>query len=67
MKRLYRTEGEAAMLGGVCGGLAEYFDLDPGLVRILTAAMLLAGGLSFWVYLVAVLVLPKKSQVFPLD
>ena len=30
-KRLYRTEGSYKMLCGVCGGLAEYFDLDPTL------------------------------------
>ena len=31
-KRLYRTEGPYKMLAGVCGGIAEYFDIDPTLV-----------------------------------
>ena len=34
-KRLYRTEGKDAVLAGVCGGLAEYFDMDPGIVSFL--------------------------------
>ena len=33
-KRLYRTEGSDKMLCGVCGGIAEYFDIDPTLVRV---------------------------------
>ena len=33
-KRLYRTEGPYKMLCGVCGGIAEYFDIDPTLVRV---------------------------------
>ena len=33
-KRLYRTEGGCKMICGVCGGLAEYFDIDPTLVRV---------------------------------
>jgi len=65
MKRLYRTEGKDAMLAGICGGIAEYFNIDPSLVRIITAALVFAGGLSLWVYIVAAFVVPKKSQVFP--
>ena len=65
MKRLYRTEGKDAMLAGICGGIAEYFNIDPSLVRIITAALVFAGGLSLWVYIVAAFVVPKKSQIFP--
>lgn len=65
MKRLYRTEGANAMLLGVCGGIAEFFELDPTLVRVVTAALCLAGGLSLWVYPVAALIIPKKSDVYP--
>ena len=33
-KRLYKTEGSYKMVCGVCGGIAEYFDIDPTLVRV---------------------------------
>ena len=32
MKKLYKTEGPYKMVAGVCGGIAEYFDIDPTLV-----------------------------------
>ena len=36
-KRLYRTEGQFKMVCGVCGGIAEYFDIDPTLVRLVVS------------------------------
>ena len=38
-KKLYRTEHGAAMLAGVCGGVSEYFNLDPSVVRLVWAAL----------------------------
>lgn len=64
-KKLYRTEGPDATLFGVCGGLAEYLGVDPSIIRVITAVMVVAGGLSFWVYLLAALIIPKKSTVYP--
>ncbi len=63
-KRLYRVE-KGSMIAGVCGGIAEYFNIDPSLVRIAAAALFFAGTLSFWVYLVCAIVLPKKSDIYP--
>ena len=34
IKKLYRTEGPDAKLFGVCGGLAEYFNIDPTILRV---------------------------------
>ena len=65
MKRLYRTEGRDAVLAGVCGGIAEYFNIDPNIVRILTAILIIPGGVSVWVYIIAALILPKKSEAYP--
>ncbi len=65
MKRLYRTEGKDAVLAGVCGGISEYFNIDPGIVRVITAILITAGGLSLWVYIIAALILPKKSEIYP--
>lgn len=62
-KRLYRTEGSQATLFGVCGGIAEYFHIDPTIVRLIAVALFFAGGLSLWVYIIAALVIPKKSAI----
>lgn len=63
-KRLYR-QTDGAMLAGVCGGLAEYFNIDPSIVRLGTVALVLAAGLSLWVYVAAAIILPKKSDIYP--
>lgn len=42
-KRLYRST-ENRMIAGVCGGLADYFDIDPVITRILFVILLLPGG-----------------------
>ena len=64
-KKLYRTEGSDATICGVCGGLAEYFGVDPTIVRLITAILMIAGGLSLWIYIIAALIIPKKSTVYP--
>jgi len=64
-KKLYRTEGSDATICGVCGGLAEYFGVDPTIVRLITAVLMIAGGLSLWIYIIAALIIPKKSTVYP--
>jgi phage shock protein C len=46
-KRLYRSRRER-ILGGVCGGIAEYFGLDPSLVRIVAVLLILVGEGRFW-------------------
>lgn len=63
-KRLYR-QPKGAMLAGVCGGLAEYFNLDPSVVRLAAALLVLAAGLSIWVYVLAAIILPVKDDVYP--
>lgn len=64
-KKLYRTEGSAAKIFGVCGGIAEYFALDPTVVRVATVLLAVFAGLSVWVYIIAALIMPKKSTVYP--
>ena len=59
-KRLYRSSSDK-QLGGVCGGLAEYFELDPSLVRIGAVLLLLVGGTGFLAYIVAWLVIPQDT------
>ena len=64
-KKLYRTEHGAAMLCGVCGGIAEYFNIDPSIVRLLWAALVIMGGTGILLYIIAAIVLPRKSQIYP--
>ena len=40
MKRLYRTEGRDATICGVCGGIAEFFGIDPTIVRVIAVLLL---------------------------
>lgn len=65
VKKLYRTEGKDATLFGVCGGIAEYFGIDPTIVRIIAALLIIPGGVSFWVYIIAAFIIPKKSTIYP--
>ncbi len=62
MKKLKRTVGSKAMLFGVCGGLGEYFEVDPTIIRILTALLTIfsVGGLLI-AYIVMALVMPKED------
>ena len=65
-KRLYKTENEDKMVCGVCGGVAEYFGIDPAIVRIIWGVgAICSASLFFWVYVVAAIVLPKKSDIYP--
>ena len=64
-KRLYKTEGMNRKLCGVCGGLAEYLDVDPTLVRLGWALLTLAGfGIGFWGYIICAVIMPNQSDIF---
>ncbi len=62
IKKLYKIE-EGKKVFGVCGGIAEYFNVDPSIVRIIALFMFFAGGSGFLAYIIAAIVLPKKSEV----
>ena len=61
MKRLYRTTGPDALICGVCGGIARYFNVDPTLVRVATVLLVAFAGLSLWVYVIAALIIPRED------
>lgn len=61
-KRLYRIE-QGKMLAGVCGGIAEYFDVDPSLVRLAWVLFCAVGGSGVLAYIVAAIIIPKKSYI----
>jgi phage shock protein C len=59
-KRLYRSTSNK-MIAGVCGGIAEYFNIDPVIVRIIAVLLLLPGGLPGFVpYVILWVIVPKK-------
>lgn len=62
-KKLYRLD--KGMVAGVCGGVAEYFNLDPTVVRLVWAALSLVWGTGIVLYIIAAVILPKKSDVYP--
>lgn len=51
------------MLGGVCGGIAEVYDFDPSLVRIITLILVLSAGSGLLAYLAAWIIIPTESEV----
>jgi len=57
--RLYRSRSDR-MLFGVAGGMADWLDLDPSLVRLVWALLILAGGIGFVLYIVAAIVIPEE-------
>jgi phage shock protein C len=57
--RLYRSF-EHRVIGGVAGGLAEYFDIDPVIVRLIFVIVALAGGGGILVYFILWIVLPEN-------
>ena len=58
VKKLY-LDVENRKIGGVCSGLAAYFDIDVTLVRIIFFALLLGASFGFWLYLIIWIVAPK--------
>jgi phage shock protein C len=62
--KLYRSR-ENRVLGGVCGGLGEYFDIDPTLVRLLFVfgAFLGVPGALLLIYLIMLVVVPQTELV----
>ncbi len=60
-KRIYRPV-EGKVIGGVCAGLGEYFDIDPTWIRILFVLTIFAQGVGLLTYLVAWIVIPRIPE-----
>ena len=64
-RRLYKSSDDK-IISGVSGGMAEYFEIDPVFIRLgWTASVFLTGGISILVYIVMVLVVPKRGHDSP--
>jgi len=59
-KKLYLSETDKK-IGGVCGGIAEYFDIDSTLVRLGWILFILAGGSGLLAYFIAWIIMPRRS------
>ena len=60
-KRLYKIN-KGKMIDGVCGGIAEYFNIDPSLVRLGWILFSVCGGSGILAYIIAALVIPGKPD-----
>jgi phage shock protein PspC (stress-responsive transcriptional regulator) len=63
-RRLLRSR-ESRVIGGVCGGLGEYFRVDPILFRIAAIALVFVGGAGVLLYLAALLLIPSEGDAGP--
>ena len=61
-KRIYKNR-EKKMLCGVCAGVAEYFDIDPTIVRVIWGVGCFAWVAALIAYIVCAIVFPDKSEV----
>ena len=61
-KRLYRSSDQKMFLG-VCGGLGEYFDIDPTIIRLIFVVSALLAGTSIAVYAVLALIMPSEASL----
>lgn len=61
-RRLYK-DTENQKIGGVCAGVAQYFDLDPTIVRLVWALFSIFYGVGILIYIAAWIALPDKKDV----
>lgn len=59
-RKLYKSADDR-VLAGVCGGIGEYFGIDPVIVRLLVVVLTLAGGSGLIAYIIAAIIIPEKQ------
>jgi len=60
-KKIYRSRKDF-MIAGVCGGIAEYFEIDSTLVRLLAILVVLLGGVGVIAYIIAWIIIPQNPE-----
>ena len=58
-KKRYKSN-QNQMIDGVCGGIAEYFGIDPTVVRLIWALFSLMGGSGILAYIIAAIIIPRS-------
>lgn len=61
VKRIYRSSTDK-MVGGVCGGLGEYFEIDPTIIRIIWLVCVFVAGGGLFAYLLALIIIPSDRN-----
>jgi phage shock protein C len=62
-KRLYRSR-QNRVIAGVCGGLGDYFNIDPTVVRLVFLLSIIFLGVSAWIYLLALIIMPNEPNLY---
>jgi len=60
MKRLYKSR-KYKVIDGVCGGIAEYFDIDPVIIRLIFVISIALGGTGIIAYIIGMIIIPHKT------
>ena len=63
MSKRFQLSQNDKILAGVCGGIAEYFDIDATLVRLAWILLTAFAGSGILAYIIAAIVMPNKSEV----
>ncbi len=61
-RKLYRSRANS-MIAGVCGGLGEYLNVDPSILRVVAVLLIFAKGIGFLAYVIAWVIVPRRSEV----
>ena len=61
-KRLYRSRKER-IIGGVCGGLGNYLNVDPVFTRLIWAVLFFFGGIGLLAYIIAWIIVPEEPTI----
>ena len=62
IRRLYRASPRESMIGGVCAGIANYFEVDPTLIRLSWIVMIMFSmGMGVIAYLIMWIIMPRRG------
>jgi len=61
-KKLYRSRTNS-MIAGICGGLGEYLDVDPNILRVVAVLLIFADGIGLLAYLIGWVLVPRRPEM----
>ena len=68
MAKKFCRSRKSRIIAGICGGLAEYFDIDPIIVRLITLMLVLSAGAGLIAYIIAWIVVPEEpDNIYPVS